>query len=72
MTWRPMNTAPKDSMIILNVGLPWPVVGCWNPCEDLWVYANLQASVCDGEEDFYFENEREKAPIAWAPLPEIT
>lgn len=71
MGWRSMDTAPLDEPIILNVGFPNAVVGIWNPMDEAWVYASLQIAVCEGEPDNYFENEREKRPTAWQPMPEI-
>lgn len=64
---RPMESAPKDRTILLDVELPWLVVGVWNEVNEEWVYANLQA--CDN--DTYFENEYEKKPLGWVSMPEI-
>lgn len=71
MNWHPISTAPKDQQILLDVGMPWAVVGIWNEYEQEWVFADLAMNVCDGTDDPYFENEREKAPTAWQHLPEI-
>lgn len=67
-----MKTAPKDRPIILDVGYPWPVVGQWNEHDQSWCYANLQASKMEsGDVDVWFENEHEKNPKGWLPMPEI-
>lgn len=72
MKWQPIETAPKDAVIILNVGLPWAVVGIWNAPSQAWCYANLQASGDIAEfSDTYFENEHEKTPIGWMPMPSL-
>lgn len=71
MTWKNIETAPKDEVILLNVGLPWAVVGAWNEYDEGWTYCQLQLNVCDGLNDWYFENEREKAPTHWMPMPEL-
>jgi hypothetical protein len=59
--WKNINIAPKDGkMVLLDIGLPWAVVGSWNVCEKKWVYANIQVNMVDGEyNDPYFENELE-------------
>lgn len=70
--WQPMETAPKNTTIILDVGLPWAVVGVWNPPQEKWCYAELHASGdIDAFNDTYFENEHEKAPKGWMPMPAI-
>lgn len=69
--WQPMETAPKNTPIILDVGYPWAVVGVWNAPGESWCYSSLQAT---GDiaafNDTWFENEHEKAPKGWMPLPE--
>jgi hypothetical protein len=71
--WKNINTAPKDgTMVLLDNGLPWSVVGCWNVCEKKWVYANIQVNMVNGEyNDPYFENEydNEKEIRGWQFLP---
>lgn len=65
--WQPMDNAPKDYPILLDVGLPWPVVGVWNLIDEQWVYANIQWDYGDA----YFENEVEKEPFFWRPMPDL-
>lgn len=68
---RPPETAPKHKPILLDVGLPWLVVGHWNEPSDKWVYANLQSDLYDGLWiDTYFENEYEDKILGWLPMPE--
>jgi hypothetical protein len=71
MTWLPMIDAPKDGPILLDVGLPWAVVGCWNEVNEEWSYCTYAISHCDGKEDAYFETDSESMPTAWMYLPEI-
>lgn len=67
-----MKTAPKDKPIILDVGYPWLVYGHWNEADQSWCYANLNASTMkSGAVDVWFENEQEKNPRGWLPMPEI-
>ena len=68
----PMNTAPKDKVILLDVGYPCLFCGHWNDYDKKWVYAELNANMVDGVyNDTYFENEYEKEPRGWLPMPEI-
>lgn len=65
------ETAPKDQTILLDVGLPWLVVGHWNEPSDKWVYASLHMDVYDGLwNDAYFENEFEDKILGWQLMPE--
>ena len=67
----PMETAPKDKAILLDVGLPWLVSGVWNNADETWVYANVQVGMYEGDlYDTYFENEYEKEPLGWLPIPD--
>jgi hypothetical protein len=67
--WQYMESATKDRPILLNVGLPWAVVGVWNGISNEWIYASFQCEI-DGL-DTYFENEWDKNPVAWMELPDI-
>jgi len=68
--WLEMETAPKNRTILLDVGLPWAVVGVFNPIGDGWAFAELHVGMVDGEyDDTYFQNEIEKEPRAWMELP---
>jgi hypothetical protein len=69
--WKEMGNAPKDRQILLDVGLPWPVVGSWCMATVMWVYANFQISMLYGEDDAYFESEYEKTPKCWRELPKL-
>lgn len=65
------ETAPKDEVILLDVGYPWLVVGIWNEPSEKWVYADLQIDQYSGLwNDTYFQNEHEKKIKGWLPLPE--
>ena len=70
--WQEMDTAPKDRQILLDVGLPWPVVGSYIPLSESWVFADFNLGMFDGcYVDSYFENEHEKAPKFWRELPKL-
>lgn len=70
--FNPMKDAPVDRPIILDVGYPWAVVGQWNEADQSWCYANLQAQKMNtGDTDVWFENEQEKNPKGWLPMPEV-
>jgi len=70
--WRAMDTAPRDRQILLDVGLPWPVVGAYNPIHEGWGWANFNVGIFQGEYiDAYFENEHEKAPKFWREFPKL-
>lgn len=72
MKLQPIETAPRDRCILLHAGYPWLVVGHYNEYHQEWVYASLQAQKMDtGDSDHYFENEHDKKPLGWMPLPEI-
>ena len=68
--WLEMETAPKNRTILLDVGLPWAVVGVFNSVSEGWIYAELHVDLHEGEyNDTYFQNETEKEPIRWMELP---
>ncbi|NBV95822.1 MAG: hypothetical protein EBR90_03410 [Actinobacteria bacterium] len=66
----PMQSAPKDRPILLDVGCPWLVYGHWCECSGKWVYANLcQETHSEGAIEVWFENEHEKNPKGWLLIP---
>lgn len=70
--WQEMDTAPKDRQILLDVGLPWPVAGAYNPIQEEWVYSNFALGLYQEKfNDSYFENEYEKTPKFWRELPKL-
>lgn len=72
MKLNPMKTAPNDSAILLHVGLPWLVYGCWNEHEQCWVYADLSVNMVNGKyNDPYFETDWVRDAKGWLPIPEI-
>ncbi len=68
--WHPIETAPQDEMLILDVGLEWPVCGAFNLLDDEWVIAVPVISFRDGAPDWDFEIQRITMPNAWMPMPE--
>ena len=72
--WQPMDTAPVDDLLILDVGLPYVVVGAWNEHEQQWVYSELEINRVDGNfNDPYFGNVYiSNADVkGWMKLPEV-
>ena len=74
MKWQGMDTAPKDRVILLNVGYPYTVIGIWSEFEEDFVYADVQVNINDGKwNDPYFETQSATAEEVrgWMPLPEV-
>ena len=73
MVWQSIETAPRDgTVIILNIGLPWAVCGVWCKPSDAWCCAELQSDAYNGKwDDNYFQNEYERTPTGWQPMPAI-
>jgi len=70
--WLPMDEAPHDRAILLDVGLPWSVVGMFNSINGEFVFACARRGLCEGVyNDTYFENEYEQSPKGWQEMPEI-
>ena len=68
--WLDISTCPKEGQILLDVGLPWAVVGSYNAVSDDYVYCDFRIGMYKGEyKDTYFENDFKKKPLAWMPLP---
>lgn len=68
------DDAPKDGTLILgDFGWPWLCLAVWNPADEEWVVAHLQASMVRGREDFYFENlyESHGSMNRWCEVPEL-
>ena len=72
--WVAAELAPKTGeQILANVGLPWPVMACWNAHDSQWSYANLQINMMEGEyNDPYFETESAHNYVlkGWMPTPD--
>ena len=69
---QPMDTAPKDEQVLLDIGLPWLVIGHYNKPHGEWVYASSQAELLEDGCSYYYENDYEKTPKGWMKLPEVT
>jgi len=70
--WQEMGNAPKEQLILLDVSLPWPVVGIYNSVNESWAVADLNIGLFEGNYvDAYFETEYEKAPKFWRELPKL-
>jgi len=69
--WHPIETAPKNKAILLDIGFPWPVFGIFNTLNDEFSYADMQAENFENATDIYFQTDYEKNPVAWMLLPEV-
>jgi len=70
--WQPMDTAPKEGMILLDIGKPCAVVGEWGEFEEEFVFAGIRFNHVDGKWiDPYFVTQTATEAKAWMPLPEV-
>ena len=69
--FQPIDDDAKTGQVILDVGLPWPVVGVYNAESEDWAYADMQAEQMDGEYYYYYQTEHEKNPRGYMPMPTI-
>jgi hypothetical protein len=69
--FQPIDHDAKKGQVLLDVGLPWPVVGIYNSESQDWSYANMQAEQIDGEYYYYYETEHENNPRGYMPMPTI-
>lgn len=57
-SWQPPETAPKDGTLILaDMGWPWPCLACWDEYDEKWVYTNRLIDGTEGAQHPYFETE---------------
>ena len=61
-----IKSAPKGATILLDVGLPFAVVGMYDAADNTFVYTSITAS-----DEVWFENSRIKTPKAWAHIPHL-
>ena len=74
MQWQPMDTAPKDVEVFLDIGARWPVVGVFNPANNDWVYPYLLILLSQSHEGGYvykYDRQHAKDPKGWMKLPEV-
>ncbi len=73
--WQPGATAPRDgTMILADVGFPWSVPAVFDPYDEQWIYATLQASPMEnGVNNFWLETDTEKKDGVkrWMPMPAL-
>jgi hypothetical protein len=66
---------PRDRVILIDIGFPWPFMAVWSESRGVWVYPDIRAEM-DSEScewnDFVWENEtvKESKIIQWWELPE--
>lgn len=66
--FQPIDDDAKKGQVLLDVGLPWPVVGIYNEADNNWAYADLCK---DDQGYYYYETEHEKNPRGYMPMPVI-
>ncbi|MGQ7957662.1 hypothetical protein ACUTAF_08095 [Pseudomonas sp. SP16.1] len=69
--WQAPEVAPKDRLILADIGLPWPVVALWSEYAEKWALADLEWSQCEGRADPGFVTEYEVTLRGWMELPEV-
>ena len=70
MKLQPMDKAPKDKVILIDVGYSFLTPAMWNHLNQTWVYCMLQ---CDDDgQDTWFNNEHEAEPSGWVTMPDIS
>ena len=66
---------PRDRVMLIDIGYPWPFMAVWSEAQRGWVYPDIRA-VEEGESceltEFTWENETvsESKIIQWWELPE--
>lgn len=68
--WNPPETAPKNKEIILNVGLPWSVIGHWDSFYKAWCYSYVDFDrTYNGHP--YHRTQTSQTIKGWLPMPEV-
>ena len=70
MKWQGMDTAPKEGMILLDLGYSYAVIGLWNEFEGAFVYAGMHLNNDGGKwNDPYFKTHYATVAKAKAWMP---
>lgn len=72
--WMPPDTAPKDRLIIADIGMPWACLAVWNVPSQKWCVTELECGLYQGEwNDVSISHTFESAEdlLGWLPLPEL-
>jgi len=75
MTWKTPETAPRDRIILADLGYAWALYAIWNSYDNKWVAAMLEACPMEGgTRDAYFESEQfeDKDLLGWMEVPGFT
>ena len=48
------ETAPKDELILVDVGMPWLFSGKFSPSDNKWVVAEPSMSFHDNDKEWWF------------------
>lgn len=67
----PPETAPKDEIILVDVGMPWLFIGKFSPSDNEWVVAEPSMSFHGNDKEWWFENEYYEDILGWLPMPAI-
>jgi hypothetical protein len=74
-TWNSPESAPCDGTPILgDFGWPWPCFAVWDPYDEEWNIASIQASpMADGPDNYWIEATTEKKADLkrWLPMPPL-
>jgi len=72
--WHEAATAPKDKLILADVGWPWPVSCMWDAEVNEWSFALLNAETHDEKGRgvvVWWETEYERTIKAWTEMPSL-
>ena len=72
--WHEAATAPKDKLILADVGWPWPVPCMWDAEVNEWSFALLNAETNDEKGRsvvVWWETEYERTIKAWTEMPSL-
>lgn len=73
--WHSPETAPRDKpFIALLDDYPWSIVAVFSPAMDKFAVADIEASVYEGKDDFYFTTEwHEVSDLkGWLDMPDLS
>lgn len=71
--WMPPESAPSNGTLIIgDFGWPWPIPCVWDPYDEMWCVATIQASpMVDGADNYWFEIDTESKHCLrrWMHMP---
>ena len=72
--WFTPDSAPRNRMIVADVGMPWPCLAVWNEPSGMWCVTELECGLYEGRwNDWYISHTflPAKALIGWCELPTL-